>query len=244
MTLTATKTVRELAVEIPNATRVFEKLKLDYCCGGNRPLAEACAGAGVDVEMVIRLLQASAEADRQSGAATDFQTMSLTTLMTYIVDTHHIFTRQEMERLSTLLDKVCSVHGQNHPELLAIKPLFQELGDDLVPHMFKEEHVLFPYIERMEAAVKSHRPLPPPPFGTVRNPVRMMMMEHDSAGDILRKMRETSADYTVPSDGCISYQTLYGALEALEKDIHQHIHLENNILFPRAVEMEATPSVA
>lgn len=244
MTLTATKTVRELAVEMPHATRVFEKLKLDYCCGGNRSLAEACAIAGVEVETVLHLLQESAAANGQSGAATDFQAGSLKALMTYIVETHHIFTRQEMERLSTLLDKVCSVHGRNHPELLAIRPLFQELCDDLAPHMCKEEQVLFPYIEKMEAATQSHRALPPPPFGTVRNPVRMMMLEHDTAGDILQKIRKASTDYTVPSDGCISYRTLYGALEALEKDLHQHIHLENNMLFPRAVEMEATPSMA
>jgi regulator of cell morphogenesis and NO signaling len=244
MTRTATQTVRQLAVEKPNATRIFEQLRIDYCCGGSRPLAEACAAAGVDVETVVRLLEAPAEGHEQSGAAMNFQTASLTALTTYIVDTHHSFTQQEMERLSTLLEKVCAVHGRNHPELLEVEALFQDLCSELTPHMLKEEQVLFPYIERMEAAVKNQRALPQPPFGTVRNPVRMMMLEHDTAGDILQRIRVASADYTVPADGCFSYQTLYQALAAFEIDLHQHIHLENNLLFPRAVEMEDTLDAA
>jgi regulator of cell morphogenesis and NO signaling len=238
MTRTATQTVGELAVERPDATRIFEELRIDYCCGGSRPLAEACAAAGVDVETVVRLLEESAEAHAQSGAAMDFQTASLTALITYIVETHHSFTRQEIERLSALLETVCSVHGQNHPELLEIEPLFAELCYDLALHMLKEEQVLFPYIAEMEAAAQNQRALLPPPFGTVRNPVRMMMLEHDTAGDLLRRIRAASGDYTVPADGCPSYQTLYQALAAFETNLHQHIHLENNILFPRAMEME------
>jgi regulator of cell morphogenesis and NO signaling len=244
MTRTATQTVRQLAVERPNATRIFEKLRIDYCCSGSRPLAEACAAAGVDVETVVRLLEESAEAPAQNGAARDFQTMSLTALITYIVDTHHSFTRQEMQRLSALLEKVCAVHGQRHPELLEVRSLFQELCSELTPHMFKEEQILFPYIEQTEAAAQNQRALPQPPFGTVRNPVRMMMLEHDTAGDVLRRIRATSADYTVPADGCFSYQTLYQALATFEIDLHQHIHLENNLLFPRAVEMEDTLDAA
>jgi regulator of cell morphogenesis and NO signaling len=240
MTRTATQTVRQLAVEKPNATRIFEQLRIDYCCGGSRPLAEACAAAGVDVETVVRLLEESADGHEQSGVARDFQTMSLTALITYIVDTHHNFTRQEMQRLSALLEKVCAVHGQSHPELLEVRSLFQELCSELTPHMFKEEQILFPYIAQIEAAAQNQRALPQPPFGTVRNPVRMMMLEHDTAGDVLRRIRATSADYTVPADGCFSYQTLYQALATFEIDLHQHIHLENNLLFPRAVEMEDT----
>ena len=136
-------------------------------------------------------------------------------------------------------------HGENHPELFRINVLFRELGADLETHMTKEERVLFPYVIRMEAATKQHIPLFRPPFGTVANPVRMMMLEHDRAGELLKEIRALSSDFVPPGDGCISYQTLYTALAALEKDLHQHIHLENNILFPRAVEMEpiaeATP---
>lgn len=158
---------------------------------------------------------------------------------------HHSFTRLEIGRLNALLEKVCQAHGENHPELFRINVLFRELGADLETHMTKEEQVLFPYVIRMEAATKQHIPLFRPPFGTVANPVRMMMVEHDRAGELLKEIRALSSDYVSPSDGCLSYQTLYTAFAELERDLHQHIHLENNILFPRAVEMEpiaeATP---
>jgi regulator of cell morphogenesis and NO signaling len=130
------------------------------------------------------------------------------------------------------------VHGQNHPELFHIQDQFEKLRGELEPHMLKEEKVLFPCIVQMEEAAASNQPLPQPPFGTVRNPVRVMMAEHDAAGYFFGRMREASADFTVPPDGCISYKTLYSALKAFEVDLHQHIHLENNILFPRAAELE------
>jgi len=237
ISVNSTKTVREIAVGTPNATRIFEKLKIDYCCGGNRPLEDACAEAGLELREVMRLLEESALSDAQT-AAPAFQTAPLSALMTYIVDKHHVFTREEIARITALLNKVCSVHGKNHQELFAIQQLFQELAADLLPHMMKEENILFPYIARLEEAHRNNAPAPQPPFGTVRNPVRVMMTEHDTAGDILRKIRETTKDFTLPVDVCISYQTLYQALEGFEQDVHQHIHLENNILFPRAVEIE------
>jgi regulator of cell morphogenesis and NO signaling len=151
---------------------------------------------------------------------------------------HHAFTREELVRLEALLAKVSGVHGQNHPELFQIQDQFGKLRGELEPHMLKEESVLFPYIVRMEEATLANKTLPPPPFRTVQNPVRVMMAEHDAAGYILGRIREATSDYAVPPDGCISYKTLYSALTALEVDLHQHIHLENNILFPRAVAME------
>ena len=233
MTLCAEKTVRELAVETPNATRVFEKLKIDYCCGGGRSLSEACAVAGVEVGEVTRLLAQSAgfKGDTPSG----LQAGTLAELIDYIVDKHHTFTRDEMERITALAEKVASKHGENHPELIHVRTLFGQLCDDLRPHMFKEEMILFPYVKQLESAAAAGRPAPYAPFGTVGNPVRMMMLEHDTAGEILRELRRATADYAAPGDGCISYQTLYRALEEFEKDLHQHIHLENNVLFPRAV---------
>ncbi len=241
MTLQATKTVRELAVEIPGATRIFEKLGIDYCCGGAKSLEDACAASNISTDEVMRRLTEEGEKTVALAAeSVDFSSLSLTELITHITTKHHTFTKQELARLSTLLDKVCSAHGENHPELLRLQALFKELAADLSPHMLKEEMVLFPYIVRMEEAVRHNQlPFAPPPFMTVRNPVRMMSLEHDGAGDLLRLMREASVNYTVPGDGCISYRTLYQALEDFERDLHQHIHLENNILFPRAVEMEA-----
>ena len=137
-----------------------------------------------------------------------------------------------------LIEKVNNAHGQNHPELARLRSLFATLSAELEPHMVKEERVLFPYVVQMEDAMRRERTHPYPPFGTVANPVRMMMLEHETAGQLLREMREVTGNYAIPPDACISYQTLYEALDGFEKDLHQHIHLENNILFPRSVEME------
>jgi regulator of cell morphogenesis and NO signaling len=231
-------TVKDLALTIPNATRVFEKARIDYCCGGNRPLADACTRAGVEVEAICRMLTEERVKATERGEATDFQSMSLTELANYIVEKHHVFTRQESARLVALLEKVCSAHADNHPELLQVQTAFGTLQADLDQHMFKEEQVLFPYIKELEAARSSYRPAPRPPFVTMRNPLAVMTLEHDAAGDILREICKLSKDFAVPADACLSYQTLYSALEEFEVDLHQHIHLENNILFPRALALE------
>jgi regulator of cell morphogenesis and NO signaling len=232
-----TKTVREYALEIPAATRIFERLGIDYCCGGGKSLADACATAGVAVEEVLGSLETSA-GSFETSAVKEWHSASQAELIAHIVEKHHAFTREELVRLEALLAKVSGVHGQNHPELFQIQDQFWKLRGELEPHMLKEESVLFPYIVGMEEATVANQTLPPPPFRTVQNPVRAMMAEHDAAGYILGRMREASSDYAVPADGCISYKTLYRALTALEVDLHQHIHLENNILFPRAVELE------
>ena len=234
--ITTDMTVRDVANELPQSTRLFEKLKIDYCCGGNQTLAEGCTSAGVDVYAVIQML---AEATQQkSEDAVDFTSASLPQLITHIVDTHHVFTKSEMDRLQLLADKVLAAHGGNHPELVHLDELLTRLCADLKPHMFKEEHVLFPYIFALARAADQQGAVPFAPFGTVNNPIRMMMREHDTAGEILRELRKLTFDYKVPADACISYQTLYQALENFEKDLHQHIHLENNILFPKALDVE------
>lgn len=239
MTTTAERTVRELALENSNATRVFERLGIDYCCGGSKSLREACSAANLDIEQVSNSLRA---ADHRAEAATsdrDWLNTSLAELIEHIQNTHHVFTRDEIARLTALLDKVCSVHGQRHPELLEIQESFSNLSHELTLHMLKEERILFPYVLGMESAFTHRNRLPVAPFGRVQNPVAMMEHEHDSAGNALCAMREASHGYTVPVDACVSYQTLYSALASFEADLHQHIHLENNILFPRAIAMEA-----
>ena len=231
-------TVREVALQIPQSTRLFEKLKIDYCCGGTQPLAKACASAGVDVDNVIEMLAEVTQAMSKDAAGFDFQNASLPELIEHILDTHHVFTKSEMDRLEALTIKVISAHAGNHPELIHLGELFKQLCDDLKPHMFKEEQVLFPHIVAMTEAADQNQPGPFAPFGTVNNPVRVMMKEHDTAGEILRGLRALTSDYKAPPDACISYQTLYEALENFEKDLHQHIHLENNLLFPKALDLE------
>lgn len=238
MSVSTARTVRELAVEIPEATRIFEKIGIDYCCGGNKSLEEACTTANISVDEVLDSLELAEQTARAKQKDRNWQAEPLAELIAHINSTHHKYTREEIARLGPLFDKVVSVHGKNHPELQNVRAAFRGMAQELTTHMMKEEAVLFPYIVRMEEAVIEKEPVLPPPFGSVQNPVAMMMHEHDSAGDALRTMRQASAGYTPPGDACISYQTLYKALGDFEKDLHQHIHLENNILFPRAIEME------
>lgn len=229
------RTVRELASATPGAARVFEKFGIDYCCGGEKSLAQACSSASVNMREVVEAL----DKQQVQGGDRDWQRASLAELVKHIVTKHHQYVRQEIERLIPLFVKVAGVHRKSHPELEEIQSSFLVLAEELTTHLMKEERILFPYIEQLELAANQENHPAPSRFGTVKNPVRMMMMEHDSAGDLLRKMREASNNYTLPADACMSFQMLYRALEEFEADLHQHIHLENNILFPRAIELEA-----
>jgi regulator of cell morphogenesis and NO signaling len=238
MIVTTERTVRELALENPASTRVFEKLGIDYCCGGKKSLGEACRAANLNIDQVLASLEQANQPAVTPQAEEHWHAAPVAVLIAHIQNTHHEYTREEIARLGPLFEKVCSVHGRNHPELLQVYEAFKGLAQELGTHMLKEEMILFPYIARMEAAVAGKKSLAPAPFGSVQNPVAMMEHEHDSAGNALRVMKEASHRYSAPGDSCVSYQTLYGALAAFEADLHQHIHLENNILFPRAVAME------
>ena len=238
MAVMTAKTVREVAVENPAATRVFERFGIDCCCGGNQGLEQACQMAGVSFDEVADSLEMDEEAARASKPVHDWRSEPLSELITHIKNTHHKYTREETVRLAALLQRVCSVHGKNHPELHGIRETFGWLSQELVTHLMKEEMALFPYIARMEESVIQREPVLPGPFGSVQNPVAMMEHEHDSAGAALRSIRKASNDFAAPADACVSYQTLYKALADFEADLHQHIHLENNILFPRAIAME------
>ena len=234
MPITATKTVRELAVELPNATRVFERLGIDYCCGGHKSLEEACAGANMPFDEVMRALEEGTTDAGAPPAPKDWNSAPLGELVDHIVNQHHAYVKSEVPRLQALIAKVAGVHGQNHPELHQVQAAFSELGNELAAHLMKEEQILFPFVKQMAAG----HACGPSCFGTVQNPIRVMMMEHDGAGEKLREMRQATASYTLPSDACFSYRTLFAALLEFEADLHQHIHLENNILFPRAIALE------
>lgn len=231
-------TIREIAVAEPATTRVFEEFKIDYCCGGGKSFADACSAAGVAPQVVTEKIDAVLGRSIEMSDAPEQKSAS--ELIQYIIDKHHVFTRTELTRLSALVEKVAGKHGDNHPELRDIRDAFSILANDLVTHMAKEEMVLFPYIERLDIAARKSLPVPFAPFGSVNNPIRMMCTEHEEAGNILRKMRELSSDYTVPADACPSFRALYFGLNEIELDLHQHIHLENNVLFHRAVELEKT----
>ena len=234
-----TMTVREVALTTPEATRALEKLGIDYCCGGHRPLAEAAADANLSVANVLRAIEDATNDTVARTATTDWTKASLTALVDHITATHHVFVKTEIPRIQALAAKVAGKHGPNHPELSEVKETFDALGDELTQHLMKEETILFPYIVAMDRSQTTGEPLPHSCFGTVQNPIRMMFVEHDNAGEALKQLRQLTNNYTTPADGCVSYKTLYEALAGFEADLHQHIHKENNILFPRVVELES-----
>jgi regulator of cell morphogenesis and NO signaling len=236
MPMNAEKTVGQMVAENPAAARVFEQAGIDYCCGGQRSLEEACSKGKMSFAEVAALLEKAAAA--RTARDRDWLSASQADLVEHIVTTHHAYVRQELPRLTALIAKVLGVHGKNHPEMADIGRHFGDVANEMTMHMMKEENILFPYIVDMEKAALGRGPKPVAMFGTVQNPVRMMMNEHDAAGANLQAMRELSGGYTPPADGCTSFRVLYEALAAFEADLHQHIHLENNILFPRAIQME------
>ena len=177
-----------------------------------------------------------ASVSREEGGQPKKETAS--ELIDHIIGTHHIFTVEEIERLTPLMEKVCQRHGEQHPDLFELQVVFSSLADSLIPHMRKEEAVLFPYIQMLESSLTGETPLSPPHFGTVSNPIQMMIVDHEADGARLRKMRHISSDYTRPEGACPSFTALYAGLQDLEKDLHRHIHLENNVLFPAAVNLE------
>jgi regulator of cell morphogenesis and NO signaling len=231
MHVLSNKTIREIALDFPLTTRVFQEFKIDYCCRGRLPFVEACSRANADPLQVLHKLESIIERTGRAGPTLEVK-RTPAELAAYIAETHHTFTRSEIDRLLPLARKVASRHGKDHPELAEIEKLFSELASELLVHMRNEEMVLFPYIERLERAARADSAVPPSCFGSVEHPIKAMMYEHEKAGELLRRLRWLSGDYSAPPDACPSYKGLYAGLEDLERDLHQHIHLENNVLFP------------
>ncbi len=236
--ITTEQTVREIAIENPAATKVFERFGIDYCCGGKRPLAEVCIEKGVSIATVLRQLEEIISASEGSHPVIDWQTLPLRDLIDHILEDHHQYTKEALLRLRPLAVKVASRHGERHAEVREIERCFGEMADELDMHLMKEERVLFPHIQQIEQTHPSGENPRRLVFGTVQNPIEMMVAEHDSAGEHLARLRGLTGGYVAPPDACPTFLALYHGLQELEADLHQHIHLENNILFPRAIAME------
>ena len=237
MSFTSETKVKDIALSNPAATQILEDAGLDYCCGGGKSLHEACLHADVPAEEILNRLRENSR-DITPGDA-NWTSAPLSDLTRHIRERHHRYVREAIARVQPLLDKVGAKHGENHPEITDIQRLFTEVGREMIMHMQKEEQILFPYIDALEKATSAHSSVEPPFFQTVRNPIHAMMKEHDAAGELVKQIRKASSEYTAPADACTSYKALYQDLREFEADLHQHVHLENNILFPRAVEMEA-----
>lgn len=224
------KTIGEIAAENPAAIRIFERYRIDYCCGGKRPLGVACDEAGISIEDFSAALQSATTAPE---AGLDWTARPLRELRAHLVSKYHVHAREELETLRMLAAKVLSVHGGRRPELERVDNLVHTLEQDMLPHMVKEEVILFPYVDSLEKGEPGASF-----FGTVENPIRIMLMEHEAVGSTLADLRATSSGYAPPEDACFSYRELYRRLASFEAETHEHIHLENNVYFPRALQLE------
>ncbi len=230
-------TLRSIALAEPATIRVFESFHLDYCCGGNRPLREACTEKGLEIESVLSALAAATGgAEAEAG---DFSNATLAELIGHIVAKHHAYVRGELPRLLPMAEKVAAKHGPKHPEFLQIDQQLRVLAGELTLHLDKEETILFPYIEALERNREGAGSAPHACFGTVEGPIRAMVNEHEAAGALLENMRAATEGFTPPAWGCPTVVGLLHSLDAFEKDLHRHVHLENNLLFPRAIALES-----
>lgn len=231
------ETLGEIAAKDLRKAEVFKKYGLDFCCGGKKTVKEACAEKGIDVTKVEKELQYADKAVSDMRPL-PYNDWSMSFLADYIVNTHHSYVKKIIPDLQTYADKVARVHGRQHPELLAINQLVQDVCEEMAPHMIKEENILFPFIKQLDAGDKNTPAQPHHAFKTVESPIDMMQHEHEIVGRKMEEIRELSKDFTVPDDGCASYSYLYKSLNEFEKDLHIHVHLENNILFPKALAKE------
>jgi regulator of cell morphogenesis and NO signaling len=230
------KTIGELVAEDYRTAQVFKNHKIDFCCKGNRTIQEVADKKNLDLDMLlIEIDEIQRETNNDN---TDFKSWPLDLLADYIEKKHHRYVEEHIPGLQQYLDKLCKVHGGQHPELFKISEHFNASAGELTKHMKKEELILFPWVRKMVKAEKLKENPGAPQFGSVRYPIQMMMLEHENEGQRFRDIAQLSSDYNPPADACNTYRVAFSLLEEFEQDLHRHIHLENNILFPKAEDLE------
>lgn len=229
-------TIGELVSKDFRKAEVFKRFGLDFCCGGKKTLTKACKEKGLDVVQVEKELKAVEEQPTQSSQ--DYNQWELDFLADYIVNTHHNYVLRAIPVIFEYVNKVAKVHGERHPEAIEIVNTFLKVVDELNRHMMKEENILFPYIKILASNKKNGVAMEPSPFGTIQNPVKMMELEHEEVGELMDSINRLTNNYTPPADACTTFCLSYAKLKEFEDDLHQHIHLENNILFPKAIALE------
>jgi regulator of cell morphogenesis and NO signaling len=230
------KTIGEYVAQDFRTAALFSKYEIDFCCKGNRTIEEVCSKKDINPNDLLEQIEAILASKDTSGI--DFKTWPLDLLADYIVKKHHHYVTEKTPIILQFFDKLCKVHGANHPELFKINELFIGCAEELASHIKKEELMLFPYIKKLAKASSDNETIQKAPFGSVENPISMMMMEHEVEGDRFREIVSLSNAYTPPSDACNTYKVAFSMLEEFEQDLHKHIHLENNILFPKAIVLE------
>jgi regulator of cell morphogenesis and NO signaling len=224
--------IGEMVTKDYRKAEIFKKYKIDFCCGGKKTLSQVCTDKKIDQKLVEGELKKLDE--HTAPASQNFDTWNLDFLADYIINTHHQYVKSAIPTILEYTTKVARVHGAEHNEVITINNLFKEAADELTSHMVKEENILFPYIKQLATKTATGAP-----FGTVKNPINMMEHEHDAVGELFRQIRELSDNYTPPASACGTYKVSYKKLEEFENDLHQHIHLENNILFPKSIKLES-----
>ena len=228
-------TVAEIVTKNIKTADVFKKNGIDFCCGGHVGVKDVCDKKGVDYKQLKTDLEKVGVVETRSN---DYDSWDLDFLVDFIVNTHHKYVAEANDLIIQYSDKVAKVHGHHYAEVVEINKLFHLIAEELQHHMQKEEMVLFPFIKKIAEIQKSGLTYTPPPFGSIKNPISMMESEHDIAGDYIKKIAELSDDFTPPESACNTFRALYAKLEEYQNDLFQHIHLENNILFPKAILME------
>lgn len=229
------QTIGEIVAQDYRAASIFKRHGIDFCCGGKRSVADACTEKGLDLAI---LEQELSELNQQpSPLQMSYQGWSADFLTDYIVNRHHVYVRKTIPEITAYAEKVAKVHGKRHPKTIEIFYHWKALAAELESHLLKEENILFPYINKIAQTNDNQTIMPP--FGTVQNPVHMMEIEHDDAGELMHTIRVLSSNFAPPEDACTTYRVLFSMLEEFENDLHEHIHLENNVLFPKAIELES-----
>ncbi|MBL8005599.1 MAG: iron-sulfur cluster repair di-iron protein [Chitinophagaceae bacterium] len=235
MNISSNLLISDLVAQNYKTATVFKKYKIDFCCNGNKSILEACSKRNVKVDDVLsELEQAVLEIDQNI----NFNVWELDLLADYIEKTHHRYVKSKINEITPFLKKVVKVHSVHNPELIEIEALFLQSAEDLLAHLQKEEMVLFPHIRTMVEANLYNHPLARPHFGTISNPISMMKSEHQNEGDRFEKISNLTNNYTPPEHACNTYKVTFALLKDFEDDLHKHVHLENNILFPKAVILE------
>lgn len=227
--------VGEIVASNYQTATVFKKYGIDFCCNGNRSIENACKGQDIDSTILIEELK---EVDAKVQADHDYESWNIGFLSDYIYNNHHRYVERKIPEIKGHLDKICQVHGDNHPELFEIRNLFSDSANELTMHMKKEEIILFPYFRKLVEALESGDPILSGQFKSAESPIAVMHKEHDNEGERFRRINQLTNNYTIPEDACGTYQVTFSLLKEFEEDLHKHIHLENNILFSKALKIE------
>jgi regulator of cell morphogenesis and NO signaling len=232
-----TQTIGKIVAENYKTASVFKQHGIDFCCNGNRTIAYACEQKNLDTNSILAQVQDIL--NQEPDGAVDYKSWPLDLMTDYIVKKHHNYVENTGLELKGYVAKIARVHGKTHPELLQVETLYNNVIGELVAHMKKEELILFPFIKNMVQTQDSKAPLTMPGFGSIENPINMMHHEHDDAGEMFRQIRDVTDNYELPHDACNTYMVTFKLLNEFEEDLHLHIHLENNILFPKAIALQA-----